>query len=274
MPLNKSFLFSVAVAGAGLVAFTPARSIAQTAPSVAPNARLDEARPAAPALGEKKKIAGWPPTGPVPRTTDGRPDLSGAWEPNAFQQNLNIAFGGVQVPFQPWAEKVFNERRATNGRDDPEGYCMPPGVPRTETTPYPWRVIQTADRVIIIYEGGAHVWREIFTDGRPHDAGVEQTWLGDSIGKWDGDTLVVDTIGFNDRSWLDAAGHPHTDALHVIERYRRLDLGHMEIEITIDDPKAYTKPWTVKTHPQLLHGELMEYICQENNKDVNHLVGK
>jgi hypothetical protein len=151
---------------------------------------------------------------------------------------------------------------------------MPPGVPRTETTPYPWRVIQTADRVIIIYEGGAHVWREIFTDGRGHDDNVEQTWLGDSIGKWDGDTLVVDTVGFNDRSWLDAAGHPHTDALHVIERYRRLDLGHMEIEITIDDPKAYTKSWTVKTHPQLLHGELMEYICQENNKDVEHLVGK
>jgi len=212
--------------------------------------------------------------GPVPRTSDGRPDLSGAWEPNAFQQNLNIAFGGVQVPFQAWAEKVFKDRLATNGRDDPEGHCMPPGVPRTETTPYPWRVIQTADRVIIIYEGGAHVWREIFTDGRGHDDNVEQTWLGDSIGKWDGDTLVVDTVGFNDRSWLDAAGHPHTDALHVIERYRRLDLGHMEIEITIDDPKAYTKSWTVKTHPQLLHGELMEYICQENNKDVEHLVGK
>src|SRR5689334_8950870 len=263
-------------AAAAILVLMPAAAVSQ--PSTGelrnPNARTTENRPAAPAIGEVKLAPGWPPAGPAPRTGDGKPDLSGAWEPNAFQQNLNIAAGGVQVPFQPWAEKLYKQRVETNGVDDPEGYCMPPGVPRTETTPYPWRILQTPDRVVIIYEGGAHVWREIFIDGRPHDTTVEQTWLGDSIGKWEGDSLVVDTVGFNDKSWLDAAGHPHTDALHVIERYRRLDLGHLEIEITIDDPKAYTKPWKVTTHPVLLKGELMEYICQENNKDVPHLVGK
>jgi hypothetical protein len=178
------------------------------------------------------------------------------------------------VPFQPWAEKVYQQRRETFGKDDPEGLCMPPGVPRTETTPYPFRIVQTPDRLFIIYEGGAHVWREVFLDGRAHDKDVEQTWLGDSLGRWEGDTLVIDIVGFNDKSWLDAAGHPHTDALHVVQRYRRIDLGHMEIQHTIDDPKAYMKPWTVTTRPVLLKGELMEYICQENNKDIQHLVGK
>ena len=259
-----------AIAALAVLALTSTPCSAQ--PVAGPTAPVP--RPAAPDIGNAPRAANWPPSGPVPRTADGKPDLSGAWEPNAFQQNLNIAYGGVVVPFQPWAEMVYQQRRETFGKDDPEGHCMPPGVPRSETTPYPFRIVQTRDRLFIIYEGGAHVCREVFLDGRAHDKDVEQTWLGDSVGRWEGDTLVIDVVGFNDKSWLDAAGHPHTDALHVVQRYRRIDLGHMEIQHTIDDPKAYTKPWTVTTRPVLLKGELMEYICQENNKDIQHLVGK
>ena len=111
-------------------------------------------------------------------------------------------------------------------------------------------------------------------DGRAHPKDPNPTWLGDSIGRWDGDTLVVDTVGFNGRSWIDAAGLPTTEALHVVERVRRVERGYLEIEHTIDDPKAYTKPWKFTIRPMLLDGDLMEYICQENNVDVKHLVGK
>jgi hypothetical protein len=212
------------------------------------------------------------PTGPAPRNVDGTPDLSGNWNPvTAIQFNLNLAAGGVQVPFQPWAEKLYNERVAGHGKDDPEAFCLPPGTPRLDTTPYPFRIIQTPGLIAILYEGGTHAWREIYMDGRPHNKNVEETWIGDSIGKWDGDSLVVDTVGFNDKTWLDAAGHPHTDALHVIERFHRTDVSHLDIEMTIDDPKTYTKPWTVKITVLPLKGELLEYICNENNKDVEHL---
>jgi hypothetical protein len=216
----------------------------------------------------------WPPSGPTPRTADGRPDLSGAWEPNAFRQNVDLVKTGVEVPFQPWAEKLYREHKDSLSKDDPEGYCLPPGVPRVSTTPYPFRIVQTPNLTIIVYEGGAHVWRQIFTDGRSHSADPDPTWLGESIGHWEGDTFVVDTTSFNGKTWIDESGLPTTESLHVIERFRRLDLGHLEIENTIDDPKAYTKPWKFTTHPVMLKGELMEYICQENNRDIPHLVGK
>jgi hypothetical protein len=125
-----------------------------------------------------------------------------------------------------------------------------------------------------VYEGGAHVWRQIFTDGRPHPKDPNPSWLGDSIGHWEDDTLVIDTIAQNGLTWIDAAGIPASDQLHVAERIRRPDLGHLEIEHIIEDPKTFTRPWKFTTHPQMLSGELMEYICQENNKDVEHLVGK
>ena len=181
---------------------------------------------------------------------------------------------GVQVPFQPWAEKVYKERKESQSKDDPEARCLPPGVPRMTTTPYPFRIVQTPGLTLIVYEGGAHVWRQIFTDGRPHSADPNPSWLGESIGHWDSDTFVIDTIGLNGLTWIDESGLPTTDALHVIERIRRPDFGHLETENTIDDPKAYTKPWSFTTHPSMLKGELMEYICQENNRDVEHLVGK
>ena len=216
----------------------------------------------------------WPPSGPTPHTADGKPDLSGAWAPNAIRQNVDLVATGVQVPFQPWAEKVYQQHKDTISRDDPEARCLPPGVPRMTTTPYPFRIIQNPGLTIIVYEGGAHIWRQIFTDGRAHSDDPNPTWLGESIGRWEGDTFVIDTIGLNGKAWLDEAGLPTTESLHVIERFRRPDFGHLEIENTVDDPKAYTKPWSFTTHPIMLKGELMEYICQENNRDVEHLVGK
>lgn len=216
----------------------------------------------------------WPPEGPTPRAADGHPDLSGAWAPNAIRQNVDMIRTGVMVPFLPWAEKVYNERKGTDSKEDPEARCLPPGVPRMTTTPYPFRIMQTPGLTLIVYEGGAHVWRQIFTDGRPHAADPNPSWLGDSTGRWDGDTFVIDTVGFNGEAWLGESGLPTTDKLHVIERITRPDYGHLVTVNTIDDPGAYSKPWSFTTHPAMLKGELMEYICQENNRDVEHLVGK
>jgi hypothetical protein len=147
--------------------------------------------------------------------------------------------------------------------------------------PYPWKIVQTDKLFIILYEGNVHSYRQVFLDGRPHDKDVVETWWGDSIGHWDGDALVVDTVGMNDRAWLDADGHPRTTKAHTIERFTRPELGKVVIEITIDDPGAYSKPWTVREVAQLAPGwEIMENVCNENqddhgnNLDVQHLVGK
>jgi hypothetical protein len=216
----------------------------------------------------------WPPAGPTPRTADGKPDFSGNWQPNAIRQNVDMIGAGVEVPMLPEARAIYDKRKAALGREDPEARCLPPGVPRMSTTPYPWRIVQTPKLIVIVYEGGAHIWRQIFMDGRPHDPKVEQTWLGDSIGHWDGDALVIETVGQNDITWIDAAGIPHTTDMKVTERISRPDLGHLEIVHTVEDPKTFSKPWSFTTKPTLLKGELIEYICQENNKDIEHLVGK
>src|SRR5437762_2027759 len=216
----------------------------------------------------------WPPAGPAPRTPDGKPDLSGNWQPNAIRQNVDLIGSGVAVPLLPPAEAVYKRHKENLSREDPEARCLPPGVPRMSTTPYPWTIVQTPKQIVIVYEGGAHVWRKIFMDGRGHDPTVVDTWLGDSIGHWDGDTLVVETVGQNDITWLDQSGIPHSTDMIVTERIRRPDYGHLEIEHTIEDPKTFSRPWSFTTHPSLLRGELIEYICQENNRDVEHLVGK
>jgi len=229
------------------------------------------AQPAAPAQARKPS---WPPAGPAPQTADRKPDISGPWAPNAIRQNVDLVGSGVEVPFQPWAEKLYKDHKENISKDDPEARCLPPGVPRMSTTPYPWSFLQTPKEIWIVYEGGAHIWRKIFLDGRPHDPKAEETWLGDSTGHWEGDTLVVETVGQNDITWIDAAGIPHSKDMKVIERITRTDLGHMEIVHTIDDPKTFSKPWSFTTKPTLLKGELIEYICQENNKDIEHLVGK
>jgi len=220
----------------------------------------------------------WPPEGPAPRTADGRPDLSGNWGPNAINFNVDLAkvlaTAGTPIPFLPEAAKIHQERLDNLSKGDPESYCLPPGVPRMSTTPYPWTIVQTPKLIVIVYEGGAHIWRKIFMDGRPHDPRVEYTWLGDSIGHWEGDTLVVETVGQTDQTWLDQGGTPHSADMKVTERIKRPDYGHLEIEHIIDDPKTFSKSWSFTTRPVMLQGELIEYICQENNKDIPHMVGK
>ena len=181
------------------------------------------------------------------------------------------------VPFQPWAAAVYNYNSLNQSKYDPEGYCLPPGGPRLFATPYPMEIIQQPEhkRILIIFEGGTHVWREIYMDGRPHasaDAIKGQTWLGHSVGHWEGDTLVVDVVGFNEGTWMDYFGHPHTDQMHITERFTRPNKNTLHYEATIDDPGAYTRPWTVQWNiPWNANGELQEYICQENNRYLNHL---
>jgi hypothetical protein len=223
------------------------------------------------------------PKGPTPRMADGKVDFSGNWAPNAINENVDLArvLCGTQAapcgnpPMLPWAEKLYVQRKGDLSKDDPEGYCLPPGVPRMSTTPYPWSMMQNDKLLVIVYEGGAHIWRKIFLDGRKHDPNAVETWLGDSTGHWvDNDTLVVETVGQTDKTWLDESGLPHTKDMVVTEQFKRIDEGHMEIVHTITDPGAYSKPWTFTTHPTQLKGELIEYICQENNKDLQHLIGK
>ena len=214
-----------------------------------------------------------PRPGPAPRTTDGKVDFSGIWSPDRnFIYDLHDALPkGTDLPLQPWAEKIARERLSI---DDPEALCLPTGVPRQ--APYPWRVMQNSTHMFFLFEGNIHSYRQIFLNGKhPDSADLDPTWYGHSIGRFEGDTLVIDTVGFNDKFWFDFAGHPHTEKLHTIERYRRPNFGKLEYEVTIDDPGAYTKPFTLYgSHDYDAGTELMEYICNENNQDVEHIVGK
>jgi hypothetical protein len=223
--------------------------------------------------GETIARASKPPASrPTPRTADGKVDLSGIWGADRrFIYDINDALKpGDELPIQPWALKVTLDRLS---KDDPEALCLPTGVPRQ--APYPWRILQTPTHMFFLFEGNIHSYRQIFMDGRPHPKDPDPTWYGHSVGRWDGDTLVIDTIGFNDRFWFDFAGHPHTEKLRTIERYRRPEFGKLLYEVTIDDPGAYTKPFTLYgDHTYELDTELMEYICNENNQDVEHIVGK
>jgi len=212
---------------------------------------------------------------PAPRTPDGKADISGLWlTEGRYVANLAKDLKPGAVPFQPWAEALYKQRRANESKEDPTGHCIPGGVPRSDVVPYPFKILNTPGMMVILYEAVRN-YREIFTDGRELPKDPNPTWMGYSIGHWDGDSMVVETAGFNNTGWIDNDGRPATDALHVTERFRRKDFGHLEIQMTIDDPKAYTKPWTV-TVPYVLQPDtqLLEYICDENNKDVQHLVGK
>jgi hypothetical protein len=211
------------------------------------------------------------PTGPTPRTKDGKPDLSAAWGYSGYTSDIAKDYDVGQLPMTPLAEKLFKARQANQGIEDPEARCLPTGVPRRD--PYPSKIIQTPGLVVILFEGNIHSYRQIFLDGRGHPKDLDPTWYGDSIGHWEGDELVVDTVGFNGLTWLDLAGHPTSDKLHVIERYSRPDSGHLKLRITIEDPVMYTRPWDVTQITPILEGEIIEYICNENNLDVPHLVG-
>ena len=235
---------------------------------------------------------------PTPRLADGTPNLGrvpgekGVWSVPYIQNMADRATGrgpgaagptaggdggrgGAKsephIPFQPWAAAIYDYNSANVSKYDPEGYCLPPGGPRMMATPYPMEILQLPDqqRIFMVFEGATHIWREIYMDGRPHPQGdaLNPTYLGHSVGRWDGDTLVVDVVGFNEATWIDYYGHPHTDQLHVVERISRPDKRTLRYEATIDDPGAYTQPWTVSwTIPWTPGGELTEYICQENNR--------
>jgi hypothetical protein len=222
---------------------------------------------------------------PAPRTSEGKPDLSGIWgwednrpcppggcpDQKVGQEFINIGWslkGGL--PYQPWAAELVQERKAANGKDDPQSYCLPRGAIRIHTDGLLKKIVQTPNLLVILTERNAG-YRQIFTDGRPLPADPTPSWNGYSSGKWMGDTLVVESNGFRDGMWLDASGSPLTEAARMIEEFRRPNFGTLEITITIDDPKAYTAPWTVKLRqPLVADTELLDYICLENERDTKH----
>lgn len=228
-------------------------------------------------------------TAPAPRAPDGHPDLSGiwAWEDNRpcpaqgcddakiGQEFLNIGWslkGGL--PYQPWAADLVRQSRAANNKDDPQSRCLPRGALRLYTDGMLKKIVQVPGMLVILSERGAS-YREIFTDARPLPVDPNPSWNGYSSGKWEGDTLVIHTIGFRDDLWLDAQGSPLTSAAKVTERLRRPAFGKLEVEITVDDPKAYRVPWTIKLNQPLAPDtELLDYICAENEKDVPHYTAK
>jgi hypothetical protein len=217
---------------------------------------------------------------PAPRTADGTPDLSGIWE--VVGDRVMETDGRVRskyvydiaadlpggAPFLPWAKTLHDERQKTLGVGAPSESCLPHGIPDAMLTrTLPFKVFQMRGVTLILYEEFNN-WRQIFTDGRPLPRDPQPAWLGYSVGSWDGDTFVVHTAGFNDRSWLDAGGTPHTEALRTTERLRRTDFGHMEITFTFDDPKTFTKPWSANVRFNLLADtELLEHQC-DNEKWV------
>ena len=216
---------------------------------------------------------------PAPKASNGRPDFTGIWEAEDQTYFFDLAAGlkPGDVRPTPWAQAMQKEREDNLHADDPLARCLPHGVPRVNTNGlFPFKIIQTPAEIVILYEQ-LGLFRQIFMDGRKRAKDVNPTWLGYSTGRWDGDTLVVETSGFNDKTWLDTQkGRPATDALHVTERFRRTSFGDMEVVATIDDPKAYEKPWT--TTPQKMHlmldTEILEFSCNENEKDIQHLPKK
>jgi hypothetical protein len=222
---------------------------------------------------------------PAPRTADGKPDLSGIWKPEdnrpcppegcndmvVSQEFVNIGWavkGGL--PFQPWAAELTKQRMAENRLNDPNSRCLPTGIVRMHTAPLYRKVVQTPNLLIILNE--RNVWyRQIFIDGRRLNPDPLPTWNGYSVGRWDGDTLVVESNGFRDGLWLDSNGSPLTDAATITERFRRPNYGTLEISLRVDDPKAYTRAWeTTLTQVVVLDSELLDYVCYENEKSVQH----
>jgi hypothetical protein len=230
---------------------------------------------------------------PPPKSADGRIDLSGVWETTAAAQgpsNTGAAAGtgrgplsqfvfgniGAQTqggaPYQPWAADLVKQRMANNSKDNPDAHCLPMGVMQLTSHPFPKKIIQTPSELIVIYEGSGTTVREIFLDGRALPTDPDPWWNGYSVGHWEGDTLVVETSGFMDDGWLDVRGSPLTSAGKLVERYHRPSFGALDIEVTVDDPKAYTKPFSATVHNRLLvDSQLIEFVCID--KDAQHYVG-
>jgi hypothetical protein len=222
---------------------------------------------------------------PPPMGADKHPDLSGMWgwvnigkpcgaqcgDTQISREFINLAASLKDpVPYQPWAAEIVKKRRVQQGLD-PNVHCMPRDAPRIWSDDYYKRIYQVPGRMIILTERNMQ-YRQIMTDGRPLPKDPNPTWNGYSVGHWEGDTLVVETAGFRDDLWLDASGNPLTEQGKMTERIRRPNYGTLEVEITINDPKAYTKPWTVKIEqPLILNSELIDYYCLENERDSVHM---
>jgi hypothetical protein len=235
---------------------------------------------------------------PAPRGSNGKPDLSGLWQveppapgemerkvgdvstfvvpgddPRTFSPyffNLLGDFKPEDAPIRPEAAALFGMHAKNFGSDHPSSHCQPMGIPGVELIAVPFKMIQTPGIIVMLHEQD-FTFRQIYTDGRPLPVDPQPSWLGYSIGKWEGDTLVVETAGFNDKGWLDAIGHTHSEALRVQERFRRRDFGHMELQITIDDPKTFTKPFSVKVNQLLVpDSDVLETVCSENERDRAH----
>jgi hypothetical protein len=228
-------------------------------------------------------------TAPAPRGADGKPDLSGIWQPVSRNRGPEGLAGQLErktqfwdigldlpggLPYQPWAAEIHARRKDDFSKDNPDVHCLPLGILQMQTHPMIRRIMQTPGYVAILHERDME-YRQIFTDGRPLPKDPQPSWNGYSTGTWQGDTLVVQSIGFRDGLWADYNGSPLTGSAKITERFRRLNYGNMEVEVTVDDPKAYTKPWTVKLNQSIvLDTDLLEYVCLENEKDVGHIVGK
>lgn len=214
---------------------------------------------------------------PAPRREDGKPDLSGIWMADG-RPLQDMAWDKKPVPFLPQTEATFKlHQQGVGAKDDPAARCIP-SMPKLNVIPYPFKIVDIAatpgggiPMMLMLYEGFT-TYRQIFTDGRALPKDPQPAFLGYSVGHWEGDEMVVDTIGINDTTWLDNAGRTHSDQMHLTERFRRKDFGHLEMELTIDDPKAYSKPWKVLETANLLPDtELLEYVCDENNRALEHL---
>ena len=229
-------------------------------------------------------------TAPAPRTADDKPDLSGVWLPDAdlFPKDggFELVEGNTPLPLplmdvmaalepgeaemKPWAAKLFEERMASKGLADPIAYCKPWGVTTHIANMLPYKIVQTSDLILILNEQDT-VFRQIFLDGRQPVEDPLPRWLGYSTGRWEGDVLVVETTGFTDQTWLDASGHPHTESLHLTQRFRRLDAGHLKIETTVNDPDAYTNPFTYTVSATVMaDDDLLEFFCTDNEISSQH----
>jgi len=224
-------------------------------------------------------------TAPVLRTSDGRPDLSGVWirvppvkRDNPSNNNLlDYMPAGATISMRPEAAALYQRRRdVLLGTGRPSERCLPHGIPDAMLPGVPYKIVETPGLVLILYEQLGR-FRQVFTDGRTYPVDSQPAWWGYSIGTWDGDAFVIETTGYNDKTWLDDSGHPHSDAMKTTERFRRIDFGHMEMQVTIDDPKLYTQPFTVTIPFELLPDtDLIEDVC-DNEKDASRIgtiVGK
>jgi hypothetical protein len=229
-------------------------------------------------------------TGPVPRVNS-KPDLSGIWQvqpeprppglfglgesPNSkYFRNILADFKPGEEPLLPAAAEIFRRHSQAGGAASPSLHCLPDGVPHGDLLPEPFKIIQTPGVIVLLYEVET-TFRQIFIDGRKQLTDPSPSWNGYSVGKWEGDTLVVDTVGFNDLSWLDAAGHGHSEDMRVEERFLRRDFGHLEVTVTMTDAKTFTKPITISFVEELLADtDLLEHYCLEHETDATHQPGK